>query len=368
MANNSGNSKKGGQDLDKKIAAPEALKEAVKPENLFGRHGNEQIKDVTSSALAQQGSEAGLLAAMATEQTSESAVDQSWWQDEEVVRSNQNEEEEEARVLAANTQDDDAKRQEAKDQADKDSQRGRRLAPQEELALLNEKKAQMSAGALAEQELNILKDAEKAGLSEEDKAAMLVKQGDVKQEVLDEQTGAVRALVAAEQMPESLAAFQRDAAQETSKTPLNERDTIRNVTEEIRLISKQIQNHPKLTDPNMSVEDKATAMVDILAYELDVPTRESVAAHPFVGLHEDLVFDPQSILAINSIAGSSREVRALGGFAIVAWQMCVDQVKNKLAAMDEDESLDENDLWKDCLGGLANKMYVDALLKPEARG
>jgi hypothetical protein len=358
--------KKGGQDKDKKKSGSENVQSSPQSENLFGRHGNDQIKDVTANALAQQGQEATVLAA-AMQNEQETSVDQSWWQDEEVARSTADQEEEEqATVVAANTENDDAKRQEQKQQADKDSKRGRRLAPQEELALLNEKKAQMSAGSLAEQEVNILKDAEKSGMSDEAQAAMLVKQGDVSQEVVDQQTGAVQTLMAAEHMPEAIAGLHRDAAQEASKTPLNERDTIRNVTEEIRLISKQIQTHPQLSDPNLSIEEKATALVDILAYELDVPTLESVAAHPFIGLHEDLVFDPQSILAINSIAGSSRQVRALGGFAIVAWQLAVDTVKNKLSAMDEDESLREDQLWKDCLGGLANKMYVDALLKPAA--
>ena len=73
---------------------------------------------------------------MESEQQNES--EQNWWQDEEVVQSNSQElDEEEAAVLAANATKDDAQRQEQKQQADKDAKRGRRLAPQEELALLH---------------------------------------------------------------------------------------------------------------------------------------------------------------------------------------------------------------------------------------
>ncbi|MEZ4318287.1 MAG: hypothetical protein R3F61_12325 [Myxococcota bacterium] len=360
--------KKGGKDVDKTAAATGPATDAGKADNLFARHGNQQITEVIAAAQAgQKGQEAPMLAA-AMESEKQSGPEASWWQDEEVTKGNAKDtkEEEEANILAANRQDDDAKRKDEKQQADKDAKRGRKLSPQEEFALLNEKKAQMSAGALAEQEVNIIKDAEAAGMDEEQQAAMLVKQGDVSAEVRDQQTGAVQSLLAAEQMPTVLADFNRDASHDVSKTPLNERDTIRNVTEEIRLIGKNIQTHPKLADPKLSVEEKATALVDILAYELDVPTRESVAAHPFVGLHEDLVFDPQSILAINSIAGSSREVRTLGSFAVVAWQLAVDTVKDKLAAHDDGDVIEEDVLWKNCLGELAGNMYVDALLKPSA--
>jgi len=358
----SSSDKKGGKS-DKK-AAESTVEGASRSGNLFGRHGNDQLKDVTSSALASQGAQQAtvLAAAMASESEVESSADQSWWQDEEVVRSADKEEEGSAALLATNRTDAESDRQ----QADKDSERGRRLAPQEELALLADKKAAMSAGALAEHEKSILKDADAAGASEEEKAAMLVKSGSVSEEVLHAQTGAVQAFVAADQMPEMLAGLNRDAAGDVSKTPLNERDTIRNVTEEIRLIGKQIQTHPRLASPSLSIEEKATAMVDILAYQLDVPTRESVAAHPFLGLHEDLIFDPQSIMAINTIAGSSREVRTLGSFAIVAWQLAVNTVKDELNTKDDNTAIDESKLWKTCLSDLAGQMYIDALMKPSA--
>ncbi len=364
MANSN---KKGGVDHDK--ASPEATADVAKQaDNLFSRHGNDQIAEVITAAQASTQSEETVLAtAMANETTNESATDQGWWSEEEQTASRSaQEDEEEQMILAANAEQDDAQREASKQQADKDSQRGRRLQPQEELALLQSKKNQMSRGELADQEVNILKDAERAGMDHEQQAQMLLASGDVSKEVVDQSSGAVRAHLAADQMPDMLAGFHRDAAAEASDTPLNERDTIRNVTEELRLIASQMQNHASLMDPEKSIEDKATALVDILAFELDVPTRESVAAHPFVGLHEDLIFNPQSIMAINQISGSSREVRALGSFAVVAWQLAVDTVHNRLNTMEDDESIQEDQIWKECMGQLADRMYVDALLKPSA--
>lgn len=362
MANSN---KKGGVDHDK--AAPESTAEVAKQaDNLFSRHGNDQINDVITAAQSSaQAEDTALAAAMAN--TSETTADQGWWTEEEQTASrSEKEDEEEAQILAANAQENDAERDAQKQQADQDAQRGRRLQPQEELALLQSKKNQMSRGELAEQEIHIVKDAERAGMDEEQQAAMLLKHGDVSREVLDAQTGAVRAHLAADQMPDVLAGFNRDAAEEASDSPLNERDTIRNVTEELRMIASQMQNHPSLMDPSKSIEEKATALVDILAFELDVPTRESVAAHPFVGLHEDLIFNPQSIMAINQISGSSREVRALGSFAVVAWQLAVDTVHTRLNIMEDDESIQEDQIWRECMGRLADQMYVDALLKPSA--
>jgi hypothetical protein len=362
MANSN---KKGGVDLDK--APSESTADVAKQaDNLFSRHGNQQITEVIAAAQAtDQAPDTVLASAMANE--SDVAADQGWWAEEEQTASRSDKEDEEAQLLlAANQEENDAQRQASKQQADKDAQRGRRLQPQEELALLQSKKGQMSRGELAEQEINILKDAERAGMDSEQQAQMLLAQGDVSKEVVDQTTGAVRAHLAADQMPDMLAGFARDAAGETSDTPLNERDTIRNVTEELRLIAAQMQNHPSLMDPEKSIEDKATALVDVLAFELDVPTRESVAAHPFVGLHDDLVFNPQAIMAINQIAGSSREVRALGSFAVVAWQLAVDTVHDRLNTMEDDESIQEDQIWRQCMNELADQMYTDALLKPSA--
>jgi hypothetical protein len=351
--------KKGGPDLEKLAQTDVARAAPARPTNVFAKHGNQQITDVVQQAQAAQKGETQFLQGLSTAQQAE--AEQTWWQDEEVARKSgtDREEDEESQIAKKSAAEEDDKRA-----AKKDADRGRKLSPQEEMEQLKAKSAAISAGALEDREKALLKDADKRGLDDQDKAAMLIRSGDVDQDVVKDQTGGVQSLMAAEQMPSAMAAINRDASADAAKKPLTERQTIRNVTDELRLMSKQIGNYPALNDPNLSIESKATQLVDLLASQLDPNTRESVSSYAYTGITEDLIFDPQAILEINTVAGSNRDVRTIGGFSMVLWQVCVDAVRGQLSTLDKKDQVNEADLWQTQLRRVAGDMYMEAMAKP----
>lgn len=362
--NDKGKGAKGAKDLMRGgPSAADVAKSPAAKNNIFSRHGNEQIMNVVAGQ--DKKTEASVLQTAMSESSEQAAEKSSWWDsDEKVAKAPvaELEKEDEQSIAAKKPEEEPAAAK--KIQADKDAQRGRQLTPVEEAALIADKKAAMSSNEIVAEEQQLLAKADEEGMSEEDKAQMLVAVGDVSREVMDEQSGEVRAHLAAEHMPMALADLNRDAAAEAGDSVLNERDTIRNLTDEMRRIGESFHKFPDLQRTDLSVEEKAASFMRILALELDVPTLESVAAHPFIGLHEDLVFDANAVMMVNQIAGSSRDVRAMGSFTMVAWQHIVDEIKNRLGSMDDKEQVEEDSFWSGALRDLSMTMYTDALIKP----
>ena len=237
------------------------------------------------------------------------------------------------------------------------------ISQQEELALAELESKEASGTATEAVAMLIMADAQ--NMDDLDKAEMLTHgREEVQESDLEGQSGELRALMAAEQLPNQLGDFDRDAANIVSDTPMNERQTLRNLTDEIRMIAERIHNHPKMLDPNATIEEKSTALVETLARQLDVPTRESIAAHPFTALTEDLVFEPRAMMEINKISGSQRDIRQMGSFAVILWQLTTNAARGELDTIGDAKLINENDFLSGMLTNMANKMYVDALAQP----
>lgn len=234
----------------------------------------------------------------------------------------------------------------------------------QEANALEEIQRQEAAGKGSEQAA-ILALADAKNLDEADKAAMLLGSGvDLDAKSVENESPQLQALLAAQQLPGSLGDYDKDAAELIGTNPLSERQTLQNVTNEIRMIAEQMHNHPALLDPNASIEAKSTALIETLAYSMDVPTRESLAVHPFTVLTDELIFEPRAMMEINKIAGSRRDIRQMGSFAVILWQITTDAARLELDALGNEKMINEQDFLSGMLTDMANKMYVDALSRP----
>lgn len=392
MANNNNAGKKNGANLGRAVE-PTQPAATQRTDNLFSRHGNQQISDVIQQAQTEQKTQGPsiLQAAEAeTEQVAEQAP--AWAQESEKARR----EEEEAAQIARRAEPEEAR---ANQSDTGETQPGVRVnssvaaaltestAPEKKvddatmnrLVLKGSEAASLLAGAdkaqveeaerVQKQKGGTLEVADvmlamatASGLDEDEKAELLLKQGgDLSNEVLEGQSGELRTLIAADKLPPELSKFARNAASQASDTPLSERDTLKNVMDRIRMITQQIGNYPKLTDPKASIEEKSTRLVELLAYELDVPTRESVASHPFQALVDDMIFDPQGIMEINRVAGSRRDVRTIGSFGVVLWQLARDAVQGRLEQLDDKKQINETDFLGTIYNQMASDMYTDGM-------
>lgn len=390
MANNDGNGKKNQNGAQVTTSEPQVQQPVNRRADVQDRHGNDQVAAVIQNQNNGQETEASLLATMVDEQPEhQAAQEQAWWQEDDVAQQQSAEEEEEQIVARRASDTDDQKAQqstkqaarietaaaekalmaravlEGRDPAQLDMQRESRrtLSTQESTALDTIQK--LEAAGKGSEQAAILALADAKNLDEADKAELLLDSGvDIDANDVENESPELQALIAATKLPGNLGDYDRDAAQLIGTTPLTERQTLQNVTNEIRMIAEQMHNHPAMLDPNASIESKSTALIETLAYAMDVPTRESLAVHPFTVLTEELIFEPQAMMEINKIAGSRRDIRQMGSFAVILWQIATDTARMELDALGDDQMVNEQDFLTSMLTGMANKMYVDALSRP----
>lgn len=392
MANNNNLGKKGGPQAGLAKASETAETVAApKKDNVFSRHGNQQISEAIQQTQAQQQTQQQSLLASLEAETEQGPEKAPAWaaetaKTEEEESSIARRPEAEAETKAAS---ETAKKpanataaamltesaapekkvadEEVKGIAQKNSDAEALVAAADEKQLDEVKAARQASPGLLSEEAVMLAMAEAKGLDEEKKAEMLLAKGnDVDLELLEGESGELRTLVVAEQLPPELAAFAKDAATEASDSPLSERDTMKNLMDQILTISQQIGNHSQLTDPTASVEEKATRLVELVAYELDIPTRESVSSHPFHALLEDMIFDPAGVMQINRVAGNRRDVRTIGSFAVVLWQLAYDAMQMRLDNLDDKQQINETDFLASVYNEMARDMFTEAMSKPSS--
>ncbi len=341
--------------------------------NLFSRHGNQQIAEVIQQARQEQRAAPSLLASL-EEQVQPQRDEEE--QTQLARRSEESEVKEEssakppipsaAMAAVSNGSERVSVPEKLREElAPKGGVAAAMLAQADAEQLEEVDKARRAAGGRLTEEQAMLAMASAKGLDEEKKAEMLLASGkEIDLAALKEESGELRARVLAEELPPELAGFAEKAAREAADAPLSERDTIKNVTDHIQRLAMQIANYPQLTDPQASVEEKATRLVEVLAYELDVPTRESVGVHLFEGLIDDMIFDPRGLMEINRIAGNRRDVRTIGSFGVVLWQCAVDATRRRLDNLDDKTQINEGAFLAGIFNEMANQMYTDALAKP----
>ena len=387
MANNGNVGKKNGAGSAGRANQAPETSSPTRRDNLFARHGNQQISEAITAAQnqqQQQGPTSVLQAAEAeteqiTAQTPEwASTDQSRQEDEEtqILRRTEEagaeQEKPEARVdssVASKLTESSSPDKKVDDLTLhrltlRGSEASALLAGADAAQLAEAERVQKQRGGTLGIEDVMLAMATAHGIDEEEKAEMLLSRGDVDEKALEGQSGELRTLVTADKLPPELSKFAKNAAADTSNSPLSERDTLKNVMDRIRMITQQMGNHPQLTDPKASVEEKATRLVELLAYELDVPTRESVAAHSYQALLEDMIFDPQGIMEVNRIAGNRRDVRTIGSFGVVLWQLARDAVQGRLEQLDDKTQINETDFLANIYSQMATDMYTDGMQKP----
>lgn len=385
MANNNSNGKKGGprNAVDQAASTPETATPAKK-NNLFSRMGNQQISEDIQARQSNKAPES-LLASLDQEAEVVATQEPSWASEKEdeaqVARRPAADAEEQkkadtpakkpANAVAAVMLTEQAQpvqqvaESELKGLAAKNSDAEAMIAGADEQQLDAVKVARASSNTILSESAVMLAMADSKGMDEGKKAEMLLAGNkDVELESLEGQSGELRALIVADQLPSELAGFARDSADLAAENPLGERETLKNTMDQLLTISQQLSNHSDLTDPNLSVDEKATKLVEVVAYELDIPTRESLSSHPYHALIEDMLFDPAGMMAVNRSAGTSPDVRAMGSFAVVLWQLAHDAVETRLENLDDKKQINETDFLSATYRDMSRDMFTKAMSKP----
>jgi hypothetical protein len=392
MANNNNLGRKGGpQNTADQASQAAAAATSQKKDNLFSRLGNQQLSDQIQQRQATQAPESQILAELDQEAEQSASVEQEtpdWATEKEdeaqIARRPETETETQqdaepqkqpTNAVAATLLTDSA--QPEKKVADQDmagltaknSDAEAMLAGADDKQLEAVRRARQEATTTLSEEAVMLAMAEGRGLDEDKKAEMLLAGNkDVELESLEGESGELRALVVAEQLPSELAGFARDSATLASDNPLGERETLKNTMDQLLTVSQQLGNYSELTNPELSIQDKATKLVEIVAYELDIQTRESLSSHPFHALLEDMLFDPAGMMAINRSAGTRPDVRTMGSFAVVLWQLAHDAVETRLENLDDKQQINEKDFLADTYREMSRDMFTKAMSKPSSGG
>jgi hypothetical protein len=77
-----------------------------------------------------------------------------------------------------------------------------------------------------------------------------------------------------------------------------------------------------------------------------------------------MIFDPAGVMSINRVAGNRRNVRTMGAFSVILWQLSHDALETRLENLEDKKQINEKDFLSDTYREMSREMFTKAMQKP----